>query len=535
MMKIVSFSADPNYLEERRVTLSIPIQLSVFKGYTRMSFKQNVFETLTYNTGEILISAYFGRLNANVTGYTNWVSGQTPYFSSNVALAFRLGRSATLRSQAMIDLNNNELISYKFELEKRISRSGYLSVGYEDITRSSFRSVNFSFRYDLPFAQANASSRFSEEAITTTQGVRGSIAFGSGNGYVYTDNRSVIGRGGLTLIPFLDINHNGKRDIGEPITPGLDVRINGGRLLNRTKDSLVRIVELEPYTSYLLELDDVGFEEISWQLKTRAVNVFVDPNQFKKIEIPVAPMGEINGMVYLSVNRTHKGLGRVIVDIKHDDGKLITKLITEQDGYYTFLGLPPGKYYASINSDQMQRINMSAEPENIPFEILQSAWGDIVDGIDFTLKRNDVEDLVIEEPVPAEQEVVGDVKPVIEDQQIDTTGQQVARPDEKDGQREDNVPVQVDDDESKSHEVDANALNPDAGRYFVQAGTFSSNENATKIIALLRDVIPYPMGILVENDLHKVRFGYFSARAEAQHCYQLIIDEGYDAYIGLKK
>ncbi len=376
-----------NYLEERKLNISLPINLLFFKGYTRLGFKQNIYENFTYNTAEFLISSNVGPISVNLTSFANWTDDIAPFFNTNLSASLRLAQGLTARAQAQIDINDPSIISYKAELEKRIARRGSASLNYEENLRSNTRSVNIAFRYDLAFAQTNMSNRFSNQGLQTSQGLQGSLAFGSGNKYVHTDNRSVTGRGGLTLIPFLDINFNQQKDANEPIIPDLEVLINGGRFLDRQKDSLTRIMDLEPYTSVLIELNNDGFENIAWQLKTKSMRVHIDPNQFKKIEIPVYPMGEINGMVYIKQGHSLEGQGRIIVNIYDAEDNLVTKLMSEVDGYFTFLGLAPGEYYATLDEVQMQKLGWTFQPERLPFSIEPSEWGDIVDGIDFTINK----------------------------------------------------------------------------------------------------------------------------------------------------
>jgi hypothetical protein len=378
-----------NYLEERKINVSVPLNLLFFKGYTRLGFKQNVYENFIYNTAEFLISSNLGPLSVNLTSNANWTNDIKPFFNTNLSASMRLGRGFTARSQAQIDINTPEIISYKVEVEKRITRMGYASFNYEENIRANTRSVNVAFRYDLPFAQTSVSSRFSNQGVQTTQGLAGSLAFGSGNDYVHADNRSVTGRGGLTLIPFLDINFNNTRDDGEPLIPNLDLRVNGGRFLDREKDSLTRVMDLEPYTSVLIELTNDGFENIAWQLRDKAMRVYIDPNQFKKIEIPVYPMGEVNGMVYIKKGGSLIGQGRILIRIYDSDGNLVKKLMSEIDGYFTFLGLAPGNYHAVVDPEQMAKLGWSHEPAKIEFTIEPSEWGDIVDGIDFTITMQD--------------------------------------------------------------------------------------------------------------------------------------------------
>lgn len=377
-----------NYLEERKVTVAVPLRFPFFRGFTRFALKQNVYEVLTYNTAEFTLSSFFGPVNANLTAFANWTDGSTPFISSSLSAGVRLGRGFNVRTQTQFDVTNYDIIAYRIELERRISRHGFLSANYEENLRASSSSASVSFRYDLPFAQTNLSNRYGNRVLTSTQGARGSLAFGSGNAYIHADNRSALGRGGITIIPFLDINHNGIRDDGEPLVDGLNARLNGGRVLTRVDDTLTRIIELEPYTSYLLELQEVGFENIAWQLKNKNISVYVDPNQFKRIEIPVLPMGEINGMVYIQRDGTTRGIGRVLVNIYTEEGVLVKKIMTESDGYFTFLGMAPGNYYAMIDQTQRGRLRVSSRPERIDFEIEASSWGDIIDGLDFVLQAD---------------------------------------------------------------------------------------------------------------------------------------------------
>ncbi|HCC86256.1 MAG TPA: hypothetical protein DEQ06_06700 [Porphyromonadaceae bacterium] len=79
----------------------------------------------------------------------------------NLGLGFRTDRGFTFRPQRQIDFIKGEITSVKAELEKRIFRSGYVSVVGEKNFRSDYGGVTLSFRWDLPFAQTNLSARVS--------------------------------------------------------------------------------------------------------------------------------------------------------------------------------------------------------------------------------------------------------------------------------------------------------------------------------------------------------------------------------------
>jgi hypothetical protein len=376
-----------NYLEERKATLSVPLRFPFLSGYTRWSFRQNVYEMLSYNIADVTLSTFLGRVNANLNVYANWLESSKPFLYSNIGLGFRLGHGFTVRSQGQVDITNKEITFVKAELEKRISRSGYLSISGEENFRSVYRSLNFSFRWDLPFTQINFSTRVSGDDFSLTQGAQGSLAFGSGNGYIHKDNQSATGRGGVAIAPFVDINHNGTREKGEPYVPGLSVQMSGGHILKGINDSIIRITGMEPYTSYVLTLDDKGLEQISWRITNKNIRVYIDPNQFKKIDIPVLPMGEANGWVFIENGNGIRGQGRIVVNFFTDEGKRVASTMTEQNGGFTWLGLPPGKYYAQVDADQMKKLNMTSTPPQIYFGIKQSTYGDIVNDLQFVIKR----------------------------------------------------------------------------------------------------------------------------------------------------
>ena len=164
---------------------------------------------------------------------------------------------------------------------------------------------------------------------------------------------------------------------------GLQFRINGGTIVQNEKDTTIRVLDLVPYTSYLLELDKNSFDNIAWQMHHTTMKVMVDPNQFKNIEVPISVMGEASGMVYKGGN----GLGRILVCIYRNDSVLVARTLTESDGYFSYLGMKPGKYTVRIDQAQLKKINMRSTPEKIEVTYSNSVDGDIKDGLDFNLSQ----------------------------------------------------------------------------------------------------------------------------------------------------
>lgn len=521
--KAISF----NYLEERKASLSMPIRIRSFRLFSRLSYKQNVLTEVTYSTTEVLFSTYFRGISANFSGYANWLGEGNPYMYSNLTLGFKLGHGATFRPQIQYDFSNQRIISYKAELEKSFMQKAYLSLGYEENRRSDFRSFELTFRYDLSFAQTSASARMINKDFVATESARGSFAFGSGNGYVHTDNRSVTGRAGFVLEPFLDLNHSGKRDSNERLAAGLNIQMNGGRVIARDRDTLIRILELEPFTNYYLEIDDNGFENISWQIDSKVLNVYTDPNQFKRIPIPIKVMGEANGLVYINTGRALRGQGRMLINFYDSTGKVISRTLTEPDGYFNYLGFAPGRYIARPDSAQMRRLDVTADPEFYEFEILPMEIGDIVDDLMFTMTfahPKQIEIPALNSKAEKIEKEPASALPKKDDDLINTP-----KPDKE---FESQV-IEVQKLPAIPAKVISGVINTTAGNCFVQAGAFEDPGNAMKLADKLCPLSKDKCGVVYEEKLYKVRFGYFISETEARQCAGLISAEGYHVFIGI--
>lgn len=503
-----------NYLEERKASFSLPLKVKNIAGFVRLGFKQNVYANLNYNMTELLFSAYYKQFNANLSSYSNWVSGKSAYMNSMLALSYRMRNGMTVRSSAQFSFSGQKILSYKTEVEKRFIHNGYVSVSFENNTALNSNSVNFSFKYDLSFAQTNASARISNREISTFQNIRGSLAFGDGKKHVHATESSNVGRGGITIIPFVDVNHNGKYDKSEPKAANLKVRINGGRFLDSEKDSIINIIGLEPFISYNLELDDKNFENLAWRISVKNYKVVIDPNQFKIIYIPVIPVGEVTGTVRLKTDSTLSGTTRILIDFYNKKGVRVAQSMTESDGYFDYLGLEPGEYTARIDSLQLSRLNYRSTPYEIPIKIKSSVDGDIIDGINLTLELNSA---------TINPDTSGVKKSVKSNYSV---SEKIVYP-SKDSDRIDTVRLITSNEPTVQLPVSDTIISKETltkkeSHFYVQAGAFRSSEKADKMIKELSGIIEYPTGIVVEEGFYKVRIGYFKTRDEAELCKQLL-------------
>ena len=376
-----------NYLEERKAVVSMPIRMKKFSLYNRLSVNQLVLPTTNYTTGEWLLSGSPFGVNTNITTYALYIGRSAPYVYNSISLSFRLPASFTIIPQAQYSYTDKKLLSTKIGLEKRILQHGFLNLSYEQNFRSNLRMGELGFRYDFKFAQAGFSTRQTDKFTTLIQYARGSLINDRQTRYLGTDNRANVGRGGISIVTYVDINNNGKRDPGEPGAYGLNLRASGGRIERSEQDTTIRILGLEPYTDCFIEFDPNSFETITWKLKNRTMKVAVDPNMLKLIEIPIIVVGEASGTVMINKRGETTGLARMIVNFYSKDQKLAGRVLTEEDGYFSYLGLASGSYNVRIDTGQLRKLGMISSPESLNFNITPNIDGDFIDGLDFIVNK----------------------------------------------------------------------------------------------------------------------------------------------------
>jgi cell division protein FtsN len=351
-----------------------------------------------------MFSGSFLGINTNLTTYALFIGDTDPYVYSNFSLGLRLPGNITIMPQAQYGYSRKEFISSKLIVEKRIREKAFLNFSYEHNFNNNLNMAEFGFRFNFDFAQTGFSVRQSNNKTSFIEYARGSLIYDRKTKYLGADNQFNVGKGCISVIPFLDLNANGLRDRGEPKAYGLNLRANGGRVEKSEKDTTILILGLEPYTNCFIDLDANSFENISWRMPVQVLSVSVDPEIVKHIEIPVTVVGEASGSVLLEKKGEAGGLGRIIVSFFTKDNKLVGSTLTEDDGYFSWFGFNPGQYRVAIDTSQMRKLAMISVPGSMDFSITGGREGDLVDGLDFRLTL--IESDTIVAVIPPVQKVI---------------------------------------------------------------------------------------------------------------------------------
>ncbi|MFT4644218.1 MAG: hypothetical protein ACI8ZX_000619 [Planctomycetota bacterium] len=373
-------------LREFKVNLSTPLKNKFFSGFTNISFRQNSYEAFNYNQFNLMLSSTVNKISVNSTISINWASGTSPEINSNLALSYRFLNGLALQTKTAYNFTENSLNTININLQKKISKIN-LNCSFQRDFQSKSSTFSLSANYALPFSNFGFTSSYSGNNLIFGENAQGSIAFGGGDAPLKLGNNSALGKGGFLLYPYLDLNANGKFDSGEKKVFLPYVKVIGAKAVISKKDSIVRVFDLSAFTNYKVEFSDTDLSNIAWRFKHKTYKILVDPNQYKRVFVPVIPVGEIVGMVYLRKGKSLHGQDRITIEIIDEKGNKIAKTLSEYDGYYTYLGLKPGKYTVRLDEKQLKSLNLKALPAAHQITVKVTEYGDVIEGLDFTLSK----------------------------------------------------------------------------------------------------------------------------------------------------
>jgi hypothetical protein len=527
-----------NYLEERKAVISMPVRIRHFSSLLRLTIDQIILPMSQNFSSSLMISGTISGVSTNLTTFALFSDPVHPYISSDLSLSFRLPAKIIITPQVQYVYTQNRFLSFKLTVEKQVLRNGVLNMTYDRNFLGNTNNFQIGIRYDFPFAQANLSTRYGNDAITLIQYGRGSLLYEGKEGRLAVSNYSSVGKGGIIILPFLDLNNNGRREKDEPKVAGLNLHITGGRIEKSSHDTTIRVSDLEPYNQYFIELDRNSFNNISWRIPKATISITINPNQYKLVEVPVTVVGEASGYVYISEESGQRGLGRITVCFYRSDTILVARMLTESDGYFSLFGLPPGSYTAKLDTHQLYQVHMTVSPGEIPFTILRSKDGDVVDGLEFIL-----------------QPIQSDIAPIIrtiKEYQVTPAEEIRVTPDQKQKPvpekpvlhlHENNPPPVPEEKVVPPHEQKSIPtvspqqpgkllINVDSSSFYIQVGAFRLQANALAAQTKLSAFIGHPAVILFENGFYKLRITGFVNFSVAANFLQNVIRQGFPgAYI----
>ena len=504
-----------NYLEERKAIFTMPVHSMGFSLFTRLTVDQIVIPTTQYTNVEWAIAGFINRVGVNLSTYASYEEQTFPYFYSILSVSVPLPAKILFTSQFQFDYKASSLVFMKYTFEKHLYGNGYFNIAFQDYFDANMVNVLVGMRYDLNFAKVSLSVlQGNNNTYSRVEAASGSLINDARSGYLNFNNRTNVGKGAIVIEPYLDLNCNGRRDPGEPMAPGLKVRINGGRVIYDNVDTTIRILDLEPYNKYYVDLDLNGFDDIAWQVKNKTMLVIANPNSFTSIEVPVRVTGEVSGMVYTKTKdaKQPKGQGQIVVCV-YNDSELVARTVTESDGYFSYIGLPPGDFKVTIDSAQLHKLHLRTKPPFLPVHMAISRDGDVADGLEFSLLPEGKDTLYtpVTDSISTKEKKEITIEPKTKKEKRKT----------QDTHGEDKI-------------ITENNEMPALGNYTILVDVYENIGKAGRLKSRLARIFKLPVYIIQTGEDFKVEIIGFARRKEAQTQIRKLADNGFPEALILK-
>ncbi|MCE1164010.1 MAG: carboxypeptidase-like regulatory domain-containing protein [Bacteroidetes bacterium] len=379
-----------NYREEENISSFVPLVFKSVSLSVRMNFRNVVsdnYKLLFLNSG---VFVNYRRFQGSVVTNASWSKTSETYDDagsrSSLNLSYRILSDMLVRQQTEIDHASGRFSNAGIYIDKGVFGAGWLTVfAFRDFMNNDY-SGGLTFRFDLSFGRYNAGYSGAGTGWDFQQSLYGSVGYDQFRKSLFFDNQNMVSRGGLSLVPFLDMNGNGYPDENEKIlNTEFDSRINAGKLIKSNGE--YRYTDLDPYASYRLELSPVSFDNPLYRPKYKTFGVEVDPNRFKVVPVPVYAAGIINGSVGISGEQAGKHVSMLKILLESVDGKIKMETRTFSDGEFIFDNVPPGKYRIYPSPDELNGRSLETTDEIKFVEIKQSEDGDTIDNVSFTFTK----------------------------------------------------------------------------------------------------------------------------------------------------
>lgn len=371
------------FQEERELLLSIPFEVGRFRGNSRMRIRQNFLKSSSYINPEWFLSTRAYGVNLNLTTNAFFRKNGDPLIYSRLSSSIMLPKQITFTPQLDYEFNSHSLNAVQGQLRKRIFGSGYLRTSYGYNFKFDQFNFNIGLNFNLGFSRFSLSSTTNTRESSFTETASGSLLFEHSLDYPNFSDRSSMDKAHIKFIAFLDINGNGVQNNDEPQLQGMEVTSTSGGQKEEANDGSSLFRGLEPYMEHHFTINTDHLNRIAWRVKNKRLNIYLNPNQMRLVEIPVSVVGDVGGFV---LDSTASGFGGIKIQILDGEQRLVKQLISESDGFFSYLGLKSGNYTAKLDPEQLERLELKSNGP-YSFKIYNTEEGDIVDDLEFKVQK----------------------------------------------------------------------------------------------------------------------------------------------------
>lgn len=204
------------------------------------------------------------------------------------------------------------------------------------------------------------------------------------HGRVRVQAQGLANQGAVSARAFLDRNGNGLRDPGEKGLEGVGFLVNGASH-PRTTDAqgVAFLTNLGGELDANVSVASHSLEDPLMRPGTPGIRVTPRPGHVAVVDFPLVLFGEINGTAFALADGGSRELPGLGLELVASDGKVVRRIRTAYDGFYTFPDIPPGDYWMKVPEAEARRFDVAVPP---PLPISIGRDGTVIDGANLMLR-----------------------------------------------------------------------------------------------------------------------------------------------------
>ncbi|MEP7227586.1 MAG: hypothetical protein ABI785_09520 [Gemmatimonadales bacterium] len=192
------------------------------------------------------------------------------------------------------------------------------------------------------------------------QSIGGSVVWSQGNNGLALSSEPSLDRAGIGGRVFLDLNGDARWDEDEPPLPGTRLLV-GNQWVKADSSGRYRIWGVAPYEEVLISVDTTSLASPWWVPRFAAQAVTPTPNVIRSADVPIDIGGVIEGSLMMD-EPTPQPLNRALEVVLTEVGsgrRTVVESFT--DGGFYRMGHPPGRYEATVEQRQLERLGLRAD------------------------------------------------------------------------------------------------------------------------------------------------------------------------------
>ena len=301
-------------------------------------------------------------------------------------------RGLLLSVRSSYDLHTHEVLGLSTNVSKSLSRYVRIQVDVGQDLRSDITTVTLRAMVSLSRVRTTTSAFASSSGpAAVSQDVSGAVSYDAGTGRLGMADQNWVGRSAATVRLFVDYDGDGRRSESEPFIRNGGIRFQRSVSTRATSEGFVLAHNLLPYEQYSISVDQSRIRNPLWVPRTEAFSFVADPNVHKVIDVPFYVSGEVTGSVLMESSDGRRSVPGLKLHIREIGGTAAWEEAVFSDGSFYKIGLPPGSYEAYVDSAQVRVLGVKSDPPRHRFNIQVTEYGDMVDGLEFVLRKADYE------------------------------------------------------------------------------------------------------------------------------------------------